>query len=84
MDPGFKYGSPTDTAHSNLINNILTAVNNKLLVSSIFCDLQKAFDCINHDILSKKWDFMISQEAYNLITSYLQQKYKKVLIDLDS
>jgi len=34
-----------------LINGILQAWNNKLQVVGIFCDLAKAFGCVNHDIL---------------------------------
>jgi hypothetical protein len=33
------------------INEILEALNSKNVVGGIFCDLEKAFDSVNHDIL---------------------------------
>jgi hypothetical protein len=42
---GFKSNSSTETALYKLINEILNDLNNKILVSGIFCDLKKAFDC---------------------------------------
>jgi len=64
-----------------LTKNILTALNYKLLVGGIFCDLQKAFVCVNHDTLLL---YGISGKANNLIKSYLQGRYQRVLVDLDS
>jgi len=41
----------TEQAAFSLINSILTAMNNNQIVGGIFCDLQKAFDCVNHKTL---------------------------------
>jgi len=32
-------------------------MNNKLIVGGIFCDVEKAFDCINRNILLAKLKF---------------------------
>ena len=37
----------TDNATYKLTTEILNAMNNKLLVGGIFCDLEKATDCVN-------------------------------------
>jgi hypothetical protein len=46
----FRNNSSTEIASYNLINNILKALNNKMWVGGIFCDLTKAFDYVNHNI----------------------------------
>jgi len=33
------------------INGVLQAWNSTSQVAGIFCDVAKAFDCVNHDIL---------------------------------
>ena len=40
-----------------LINNILLSLNTKTLVGGLFCELQKAFDCVNYEILLSKMKF---------------------------
>jgi hypothetical protein len=40
-------------------NNILSALSDKLLAGGDFYDLQKAFDCDNHEILFPKWNFAV-------------------------
>jgi hypothetical protein len=67
--------------HYKTINNILQALNNKMLVGDIFCDLTKAFDYVNHSILLSKLEFYgISGKANNLIKSYLNDRYQRVSI----
>jgi len=46
---GFRIGLKTDNAICKLTTEILNAMNNKLLVGGIFCDLEKVFDCIDQD-----------------------------------
>jgi hypothetical protein len=65
---GFRSNSLTEKATFKLLNDILQALNNKAYVGGIFCDLEKTFDCVNHDILMKKLKFYgIVGNAYAFI-----------------
>jgi hypothetical protein len=78
---GFRLGLRTDNATYKLTTKILNAMNNKLLVGGIFCDLEKAFDCVNYDILLCKLKFYgIRDKALQLYQSYLGNRYWRTAI----
>jgi len=82
---GFRTNSSTEVAVYILINNILSSVHNKLLVGGLFCDLQRAFDCLNHEILLSNMRFYgILDIANQLIKSYLQDRYQRVLLNIEN
>ena len=51
---GFRSKLSTEKATYNLINEISEALNNKRQVGGIFFDLEKAFYCVNHNIVLPK------------------------------
>ena len=51
---GFRKKMGTETALANYIDYILSGLKDKKYTISIFMDLSKAFDVLNHDILKSK------------------------------
>ena len=50
-------------------------------MGGLFCDIHKAFDCVNHDILLAKLDYYgISGTANKLLRSYLKDRFQRVEI----
>ena len=67
----------TEQAAFSLMSSILTTMNNNQIVGGIFCNLQKAFDCVNHKILLDKLQFYwIDGKFKTLIESYLTDTKK--------
>jgi hypothetical protein len=82
---GFRTNSSNKIAAYTVINSILSALNNKLLVDGLFCDMQKAFDGLNHEILLSKIRFYgMLCIANSLIKLYLQDRYQRVLINIEN
>jgi hypothetical protein len=59
---GFRKSLSTEHATFSLTDSTLTAWNKKIHIGEILCDLTKAFDCVNHDILIKKLQYYGIQE----------------------
>jgi hypothetical protein len=71
----------TENASHILLNEILAAMNSKQMVGGTFCDLHKAFDCINHVVLLEKLKFYgVTGKFYKLVKLYLHGRYQKVIL----
>ena len=57
---GFRIGLKTDNTIYKPKTEILNGMNNKLLVGGIFCDLEEAFDCVDHGTRMSKLKFFSS------------------------
>jgi len=65
-----------------LLNNLLSCVDRKNVVGGLFCDLQKAFDCVNHDIVLAKMEFYgVSDIVNKLMRSYLENRYQRISVN---
>jgi len=79
---GFREKLSTGTAIYTLLNNVLLSFDRRNLVGRLFYDLQKAFDCINNEILLAKMEFYgISGIANKLMESYLENRYQRVSVN---
>ena len=72
---GFRKNMSTETALINYINKIHDGLNKKHYVMSIFMDLSKAFDLINHSILKHKLEHYGFRGIFlDLIMNFVQNR----------
>jgi hypothetical protein len=72
---GFQKNKSTGHAMESLVSKILEAFEEGSDVCGIFCDLSKAFDCVNHSILVKKLEhYGVRSNEKKFFESYLSNK----------
>ena len=73
----------TDSAIFKLIESIFNAWNNKEYITSLFCDLTKAFDSASHEFLILKLEFYgVKGCILNWLKSYLDNRKQKSCIEI--
>ena len=81
---GFRKAHSTETATLELIDTLLQALDKKEIPISIFLDLSKAFDTIDHNILYIKLrHYGINGVPLNWLINYLTDRQKIVKLDVE-
>ena len=77
LDLGKKHS--TIDAITKFVSNVLEAVDNRKVCASVYLDLSKAFDTINHSILLRKLEhYGVYGKAHEWFKSYLAQRKQYV------
>ena len=72
---GFRKNMGTESALLNYIDNIQNQLNDRKYSISIFMDLSKAFDVINHDILKHKlYHYGFRGNFLNFILNFIKDR----------
>lgn len=78
---GFLKGRSTTSALYKFVEELYSSIDKTEYSLGLFCDLSKAFDCLNHSILlDKLYCYGIRGKAHNLIRSYLYNRSQIVQI----
>ena len=79
---GFKKNCSTNEAVLDIYNKLLDNMDRKLITCSIFLDLRKAYDTINHTILIKKLEkYGIRGLPLQLLASYLTDRQQYTIVN---
>ncbi|KAJ8931190.1 hypothetical protein NQ314_015932, partial [Rhamnusium bicolor] len=70
---GFLGGKSSETALFELMNFIYSTLDDGCIACGIFLDLSRAFECINHTILTKLSHYGIWDTASDWLRSYLME-----------
>jgi hypothetical protein len=76
---GFRKGVNTESAIFTLTDNTLTPLNQHHQIGGAFCDLPKAFDHVNHEILLNKLHYYgIRGICHHWFKTYLTKRKQRV------
>jgi len=80
---GFRHNSATSDAVESIYSNLLSNADNGLYSCSIFLDLAKEFDTVNHNILFDKCyhNFGIRRIPLQLFRGYLSNRKQFVMLE---
>ncbi len=79
---GFRPKHSTQQAAAVLIDKISQGLNKNFKVATVFLDMSKAFDCVDHDILLEKLlSYGIRGVAHSWFRSYLEGRRQKVFFN---
>jgi hypothetical protein len=71
---GFRLKLSTSIALTQLTEEILHNLDNKLVIGAVFIDLRKAFDTVDHELLILKLRNLGFSTVINWFTSYLSSR----------
>lgn len=78
---GFRKGHSTSTALINFYCQVLKLIEERKTPIAIFCDLKKAFDCVQHDVLLQKLQsYGIRGKIAEWFESYLNNRIQFVRV----
>ena len=76
---GFRKGCHIDDTVFSLLNRTIMLLDKRKHVGGIFCDLTRAFDCVNHNILLYKLQYYgVTGSSLSWFKSYLENRKQKV------
>lgn len=79
---GFRPKHSCHTALTRICDSWLDAINKRNLVGTVFLDLRKAFDLVNHNILSSKLNmYLQNTSSLAFLTSYLSNRQQSVCVN---
>lgn len=78
---GFQSLKSTNDAVFSLLNNVYKHLNAKEATAAVFCDLSKAFDCVDRRILLSKLEhYGFRGMALSWFSSYLSDRSQRVVV----
>lgn len=82
---GFQKGKCTSTTINRFLKYVVDQLDNTSSLIAFFCDLSKAFDSVNHDILLQKLEYYgVRGIALNVLKDYLSNRNQCVELKIES